>query len=166
MKFKIGDHVSITKDCRSDGQYCYRSIVRITNYKDTASFNYLIRFADNFEEWVPGSCLENLKGEKIMGFENSGCKAEKSIDERGLYEIIAVNPTEDGDIILVEKVVANGHDDAKFSSNLKEILKEKKLRRGDVDVIVNFLGTVRPYEIEQKVKIVGSVDGYSLVKKQ
>jgi len=91
-------------------------------------------------------------------------KMSQTEEGRGLYEINAVVPDEDGELLLEEKVVARDESEAIFASGLKEILKEKKLKKGDVDIIVRRIGNVRPYETVQKVKIVGKMNDFTLCK--
>jgi len=166
--FKVGDEVFVTYDICSDGKNRSGRVAVVNEIKNTGvKINKIIVYGDDFTEWVPDIAIRLIKkGEHKMVSEDVKCCVEKSANERGLYEIIVVNPTEDGEIILAEKVVARDKSEAKFVAGVKEILKEKKLRLGDVDIIVYYVGSVRPYETETKVKIVGSVDGFSLVKKE
>lgn len=152
MRFITGDEVTI----KGKPKYHHFFIEQV---KVTGDHPYLIAgtwYSETELELVERSDKKIEKGENKMTDKEEG---------RGLFEVIAVNPTEDGEIILDEKVVARDNDEAKMVSNIKDKLKEKKLRLGDVDIIVTRVGSVRDYETEQKVKIVGGIDGYSLVKK-
>ena len=160
MKYKVGDQVKcLLKDNNSDAiPYGMPGIIK-------AVFDnmYRVLFESKVSDRHTRTCLES--DIILLKEENKMTDTEKK-DGRGLYEVIVVNPNEDGDIILEEMVVAKDEGEAKFSSNIKEALKETKLKIRSVDVIVNYLGNVRPYETVQKVKLVGKVDGYSLLKEE
>jgi hypothetical protein len=108
-------------------------------------------------EWASENKLELIKEENEMAKEESS---------RQLFEVIAVNPTEEGEVVMKENVVAEDEKEAVFMSGLKEVLKTKGLKFKEVDIITRGLGTVRPYETVQKVKILGGVDGYKLVREE
>lgn len=164
MKFKVGDLVRVRGE---DGlgtigrSYLgYLGIVR--QVKDTGHNQYYVLELGMEERWF---AEKNLCLEEENKMDNpEKCCGEATSGGRGLYEVIVVNPTEDGEVVMSEKIVARDESEAKFQAGVKEILKAKKLRLGDVDIIVNRMGTVRPYATEQKVRIVGSIDGYKLTK--
>lgn len=153
MKFDVGDQVRII----TKGDLFYK-VGEISNAKETGQHPYNVLWGNGNYVWVREDEIELVK--------KGGDKMTDKEEGRGLFGVIVVNPTEDGEIILDEKVVARDNDEAKMVSNIKDKLKEKKLRLGDVDIIVTRIGNVRDYETEQKVKIVGSIDGFSLVKKE
>jgi len=87
------------------------------------------------------------------------------VDSRGLFGIWVVEL--DSDVIVYkDEVIAEGESDALFNSNLKEVLKEKKLKRDDVHVIVKEIGSVPKREKAKTVKIIGQAAGFMLSKEQ
>jgi hypothetical protein len=155
MKFKVGDQVRYTAT-NVDFHNLYGKVL---DSKETGANGVNVEFEKKPREggwWCDERTLELVKEDSKM--------AEKD-DSRGLYNVIVVNPSEEGEVILDEKIVAKDEGEAKFLSNVKQTVKDKNLKIGNVDVIVKLIDKVRPYETEQKVRIVGSVDGFSLVKK-
>ena len=73
---------------------------------------------------------------------------------RGLFEIRAIDKSTD-EVIYKDEVIAEGETDALFESNLKEVLKEKKLTRDDVTVLIREFGAVPNKERAKKLEIKG-----------
>jgi len=64
-----------------------------------------------------------------------GCK----VSCRALFEIRAVS-IETDEVIYKTEIVAEGEKEALFDSDLKEVLKSKKLSKYDVDIVVREFG--------------------------
>ena len=91
--------------------------------------------------------------------------SESNAEGRGLFEIRAISRDTD-EIVYKDEVVAEGESDALFESNLKEVLKEKKLKRDDVYVIVREFGSVPVKERTKTVRVVGKVGKMILGKEE
>jgi len=129
-----------------------RGIGTIKEIKQTGINEFNVEF-DSGMRWCSKEELQEVKG-----------GGKKMAENRGLYQVVVVNPTEDGEVLLNELVIAKDISEAKFNAEIKPKLKEKSLKIGSVDIIVNKVGDVRPYAEEQTVKIVGGVGEYKLIK--
>jgi len=152
--FNIGDKVIYSGETNHNHR---ASIIQI---KNTGAYNYKLKFWDSQDElWTVGSMIKLIE----KGVSGMSCNEPKG-EGRGLYEVFVVNPDEEGAIIVDEKVIANDEADALLTSSYKEKLASLKLKKGQVDTIIRRIGTIRNYETVQKVNLVGSIDGYKLVK--
>ncbi|MFA6971417.1 MAG: hypothetical protein WC208_08460, partial [Gallionella sp.] len=61
------------------------------------------------------------------------------------------------EIIDSEEVIAEGEADALFQSNVKSVLKEKKLKKEDVHIIVKEFGSVPKKERPKMVRVMGGL---------
>jgi hypothetical protein len=157
LGFKINDRVMFhvpDREGKCDGKKERGIIIDI---KKSGIRNYYVAWDKCGQFWLEEKDLELIKEENKMAKEESS---------RQLFEVIAVNPTEEGEVVMKENVVAEDEKEAVFMSGLKEVLKTKGLKFKEVDIITRGLGTVRPYETVQKVKILGGVDGYKLVREE
>lgn len=154
MRFSVDDIVEIVKCDDPDYIGCIGVIKEV---KDTGKHQYLI-FCKGLSKsrW--------FKDDEVSEFLK--IKGGNNMNNRGLYEVIVVDPADDGEVILEEKVIAKNESDAKFLAKIKEVLKERKLRLGDVDIIVNKLGDIRPYEVVQPIKLIGKMNKFILAKEK
>lgn len=89
---------------------------------------------------------------------------EGSMDsERALFAIRAINKDTD-EVVFSAEVVAEGEKEALYNSNLKETLKEKKLKKEDVNLIITEIGKLPPKETVKNVKILGQLGSHILAK--
>ena len=77
-------------------------------------------------------------------------------NDRALFEIRAFNK-EDDSLVYSAEVIADGEKEALFESELKETLKDKKLTRDDVVVLIREFGPVPAKEKVKIVRIVGQM---------
>lgn len=84
---------------------------------------------------------------------------------RGLFEIHAIHKDTD-EVVFHQKVVAEGEKESLWESNLKDELKKKNISREEVHLLVKEIGTLPAKEDVKKVKIVGSIGKYEVVKNE
>jgi len=156
MRFKINDKVMQNRKYDNRDAVPYGAIGTIIGFGEGA---IKVLFKGIGERYCDENSLILIKEENKM------TDSERD-DGRSLYKVIVVNPNEDGEVILEENVIAKDEGEAKFQSSIKEVVKAKKLKVGNVDVIIKLLGPVRPYETVQKVKLIGGIDGYKVVKEE
>jgi len=75
---------------------------------------------------------------------------------RGLFQIRVINLDTDN-IIHSEEVIAEGESDALFQSNLKDVLKNNRLTRDDVHIIIKEFGSVPKRDKIKTVKVLGGL---------
>lgn len=94
------------------------------------------------------------KGEKKMG----PCQDAETrpVNRRGLFEVYAIH-LETEEIVFEQKIVAESEQEALLWSNFKEALKEKKLSKNDLHLIVREIGEVPERQKPQAVKLLDKI---------
>jgi len=91
-----------------------------------------------------------------MSREIIDCKNEAKEVQRGLFEIFAIQLSTDK-IVFEQKVVADGENEALYESDLKDKLKELKIKRDEVCLIVREIGPVAPKSKPHMVRLLDKV---------
>jgi hypothetical protein len=89
--------------------------------------------------------------------------SETNGNTRALFQIRAVKKDTD-EVVFASEVVAEGEKEALYESTMKEELTKKNLTKSDVHIIVKSFGTIPAKEEAKNVRIVGKIDGFTLVK--
>jgi hypothetical protein len=84
---------------------------------------------------------------------------------RGLFMIRAINKETD-EIVYAAEIIAEGEKEALYESDMKSYLKDKKLSRDDVHILVKELIQVPAKEDVKKVRVLGQIGEFAAVKVQ